>query len=83
LEVPFSSERLASIAMQVLNVDKELKTDQTKRSLTTNGEGTLIAQFDSVSARMLRVSVNSFMDMLNMVTRTANEFDVVGQGIQQ
>ncbi|KAI9312814.1 CTAG/Pcc1 family, partial [Dichotomocladium elegans] len=69
LEIPFPSPRLATIAEQVLNVDKELKTDQVCRTLIAKG-AILEARFECVSARMMRVSVNSFFDMLSMVTRT-------------
>ncbi|KAI8369351.1 CTAG/Pcc1 family [Radiomyces spectabilis] len=74
LEIPFESDRLANVAMRVLSVDKELKTDQVKRTLSTNEE-MLIAHFDCVSTKMLRVSVNSFLEMLTMVTRTVDQFD--------
>ncbi|KAL1933951.1 hypothetical protein VTP01DRAFT_8041 [Rhizomucor pusillus] len=74
LEIPFPSERLADIALRVLNVDKELKTNQVKRELLTQ-ENKLCANFEAVSARVLRVSVNSFLDMLAMVTRTMDQCD--------
>ncbi|RUS16268.1 transcription factor Pcc1-domain-containing protein [Endogone sp. FLAS-F59071] len=74
LIVPFPTPRLANIALRVLNVDKELKTDQARRTLSLEHEK-LIVHFDCASTRMLRVSVNSFLEMLVMVTRTMEEFN--------
>ncbi|KAI8089015.1 CTAG/Pcc1 family [Halteromyces radiatus] len=76
LEIPFPSSRLASIAMRVLAVDKELKTDQVKRTIQCD-DALLKVHFESVSAKMLRVSSNSFLEMLLMVTRTMDQFDQV------
>ncbi|KAI8890668.1 transcription factor Pcc1, partial [Backusella circina FSU 941] len=79
LEIPFTSERLATIAQRVLNVDEELKTSQVHRVLTTE-ENILKAQhvyyrsFECVSTKMLRVSVNSFLEYLTMVVKTMDEF---------
>ncbi|KAJ8662649.1 hypothetical protein O0I10_001613 [Lichtheimia ornata] len=36
LKIPFPTNRLANIAEQVLGVDKELKTDQVKRTTVVN-----------------------------------------------
>ncbi|CAG8545774.1 6727_t:CDS:1, partial [Scutellospora calospora] len=36
LIIPFPTPRLATIAQLVLNVDKELKSDQVKRIISTN-----------------------------------------------
>ncbi|KAG2214965.1 hypothetical protein INT45_007704 [Circinella minor] len=76
LEIPFPSNRLATIAQRVINVDKELKTDQVQRTLTVN-DNKLEALFECTTARMMRVSVNSFLEMLTMVTRTMDECDTL------
>ncbi|KAI9484331.1 CTAG/Pcc1 family [Zychaea mexicana] len=76
IEIPFPTNRLATIAQRVLNVDKELKTDQVKRSLSVNDDK-LEALFECTTARMMRVSVNSFLEMLTMVTRTMDECDTL------
>ena len=42
LTIPFPSSRLASVAERVLNVDKELKSDQVKRSITTDDDKLIV-----------------------------------------
>ncbi|KAI9008877.1 CTAG/Pcc1 family [Phycomyces nitens] len=76
LEIPFPNERLAIIAKRVLSVDKELKTDQVKRTVDTAGK-TLTVCFECTSTKMLRVAVNSFLEMLTMVTKTMDQFDTL------
>ncbi|KAI9306798.1 CTAG/Pcc1 family [Cunninghamella echinulata] len=73
LSIPFPSSKLAEIAMKVISVDKELKTDQVQRKIECD-DNILKVHFDSVSARMLRVSSNSFLEMLLMVTKTMDQF---------
>ncbi|KAI8384014.1 CTAG/Pcc1 family [Blakeslea trispora] len=73
LEIPFANERLASIAQQVMNVDKELKTDQVNRVITSK-ENILQVQFECYNTKMLRVAVNSFLEYLTMVTRTMDVY---------
>jgi EKC/KEOPS complex subunit PCC1/LAGE3 len=38
LEIPFPTPRLADIAQQALSVDKELKADQVKRTISADGK---------------------------------------------
>ncbi|ORZ11200.1 CTAG/Pcc1 family [Absidia repens] len=73
IDIPFPSAKLATIAMRVLSVDKELKTDQVKRTLECD-DALLKIHFASVSAKMLRVSSNSFLEMVLMVTRTMDQY---------
>ncbi|CAO3668029.1 unnamed protein product [Rhizopus stolonifer] len=73
LEIPFSNERLATVAARVLNVDKELKPNQVKRIISTK-ENMLLVRFECYTTKMLRVSVNSFLEYLIMVTRTMDAF---------
>ncbi|KAI8376706.1 CTAG/Pcc1 family [Choanephora cucurbitarum] len=73
IEIPFPNERLASIAQQVMNVDKELKTDQVKRVISSK-DNLLQVQFECYNTKMLRVAVNSFLEYLTMVTRTMDAF---------
>ncbi|CAG8492316.1 6959_t:CDS:2 [Funneliformis caledonium] len=74
LTIPFPSSRLASIAERTLNVDKELKSDQVKRIISTDDDK-LIVTFDCASVKLLRVSVNSLLDMIIMITKTMDAFD--------
>ncbi|KAG2186226.1 hypothetical protein INT43_002664 [Umbelopsis isabellina] len=76
LEIPFPTPRLAEIAQRALSVDKELKGDQVKRSISVE-DNMLKVDFDCISVRMLRVSTTSFFEMLTMVTNTMEMFDVV------
>ncbi|OBZ85844.1 EKC/KEOPS complex subunit PCC1 [Choanephora cucurbitarum] len=73
IEIPFPDERLASIAQQVMNVDKELKTDQVKRVISSK-DNLLQVRFECYNTKMLRVAVNSFLEYLTMVTRTMDAF---------
>ncbi|CAG8534772.1 6415_t:CDS:2 [Funneliformis mosseae] len=74
LTIPFPSSRLASVAERTLNVDKELKSDQVKRIISTDDDK-LIVTFDCASVKLLRVSVNSLLDMIIMITKTMDAFD--------
>ncbi|ORX56250.1 transcription factor Pcc1 [Hesseltinella vesiculosa] len=71
--IPFPSANLANVAKQVLSVDKELKSDQVQRTIHVE-DSLLKVHFDSVSAKMLRVSANSFMEMVLMVLRTMDDY---------
>ncbi|ORE02059.1 transcription factor Pcc1 [Rhizopus microsporus var. microsporus] len=73
LEIPLPNERLATIAARVIEVDKELKADQVKRTISAEGN-ILKVRFDCYTTKMLRVSVNSFLEYLTMVTRTMEAF---------
>ena len=54
-------------------VDEELHADKVTKDLRLEG-ATLCAEFMAVDARMLRVSVNSFLEMLILATRTMDAF---------
>ncbi|CAG8489685.1 1986_t:CDS:10 [Diversispora eburnea] len=66
LNIPFPSSQLANIAEKVLKVDKELKTEQVERIITVEEEVNLI---------ILRISVNSILDMIIMIIKTMDAFD--------
>ncbi|KAI8985889.1 CTAG/Pcc1 family, partial [Pilobolus umbonatus] len=74
IDIPFPNDRLASIAEQVLSVDKELRAEQVKRTLTVD-KNTLKVHFQCDNIKLLRVSVNSFLESLLMVTRTMDAFE--------
>jgi EKC/KEOPS complex subunit PCC1/LAGE3 len=63
---------LASQALQILSPDKELKEDLVKRTLSVEGNE-LHADFECVSARMARVSVNSFLENAELVVSSMGE----------
>ncbi|KAI9501691.1 transcription factor Pcc1-domain-containing protein [Coemansia spiralis] len=73
LTVPFEDPRLASITAESLKVDQELSVDKVSRCISVN-DRSLIVTFAADSLRMLRVSINGFMDSLILVTRTLDTF---------
>ncbi|TQS31966.1 hypothetical protein Golomagni_07736 [Golovinomyces magnicellulatus] len=74
LQFPFPSARLASTALQSIQVDPELSS-LVKRELTTS-ESTLLVHYQATTNRMLRVAVNSFMDSLKLVVEVMEKLDV-------
>src|SRR5205814_5887725 len=73
LSIPFPTPLLASQALQILSPDKELKEHLVKRTLFTEGK-TLVAEFECVSARMARISVNAFLESVDLVLTSMGEF---------
>ena len=72
LIIPFPSPLLASQALQILSPDKELKENLVKRVLSVDGTE-LHADFECVSARMARISVNSFLENVDLVLSSMAE----------
>ncbi|KAK9759846.1 hypothetical protein K7432_016704 [Basidiobolus ranarum] len=75
LTFTFESPEQADIAKNTLNVDKELKEDQVLRVLEVK-DNQLLVSFQCHTVRMLRVSVNSFLEFLHLVTLTIKEFEL-------
>ncbi|KAJ2826654.1 hypothetical protein FBU31_003388 [Coemansia sp. 'formosensis'] len=73
LKVPFVDARLAGIAKRSLSVDRELSEAKVSRDIHTQ-DSILIATFSAETLRLLRVSVNGFMDSLILVTKTFEAF---------
>lgn len=73
IRIPFASERHAAIAKQVIEVDKELQPQDVKRDLSVDG-GTLIATFSTLTVRLSRLTVNAFLENVDLVVRTIGEF---------
>jgi EKC/KEOPS complex subunit PCC1/LAGE3 len=77
LTIPFPSEREALIAYNSLRVDKEPgRGGSLTRQLDLSGSQ-LCVRWHASEARLLRVSVNGFLDHLALVTQTIAEFDVL------
>jgi EKC/KEOPS complex subunit PCC1/LAGE3 len=84
--VPFPTPRLASVALQALQVDKEL-SPLVSRSFTlasssqdaTAGDealpSVLRTVYKATTNRMLRVAVNSFMESLSLIIEVMGELD--------
>ncbi|KXN88502.1 L antigen family member 3, partial [Leucoagaricus sp. SymC.cos] len=73
VEVPFISSKHASIAKQVIDVDKELQPQAVKRDLSIDGNK-LVARFDTLTVRLARLTVNAFLENVDLVVRTIENF---------
>ncbi|KAJ2777839.1 hypothetical protein GGI15_004381, partial [Coemansia interrupta] len=74
LTIPFTSARHATIACNSLSVDSELSSDKVQRTISTS-DAQLLVTFSATTLRMLRVSINGFMDSLILVTKTLESFE--------
>lgn len=80
LSVPFPTSRLASTALKAIQVDAE-RSPLVRRQLSlapgTDGDDTHFLKVDyrATTNRMLRVSVNSFMDSLRLVVEVMEQLD--------
>ncbi|XP_072310290.1 L antigen family member 3-like [Eucyclogobius newberryi] len=75
LDVPFPSNREAVVALRSLSPDKEPRKGGITKDLTVQGH-TLSVRWSADEARILRVSVNSFMDHLSLVLETMEMFSL-------
>lgn len=84
VEVPFPTSRLASTALQALQVDKELSPLVSRHFALASSRDTAEASADSsilrveykaTTNRMLRVAVNSFMESLSLIIDVMGELD--------
>ncbi|KAK5851548.1 hypothetical protein PBY51_023095 [Eleginops maclovinus] len=73
LVVPFPSPREASIALGSLSPDREPRKGGISKELTVT-DRTLSVKWSADEARILRVSVNSFLDNLSLVLETMQMF---------
>lgn len=78
LQIPFPSARLAKIAANVLDVDKDLKPEVSRRDISTQ-ENILTLDFETSTLKLLRTVVNSSLDMVQMVVSTMGSFDTEEQ----
>ncbi|KAK7895302.1 hypothetical protein WMY93_020627 [Mugilogobius chulae] len=75
LDVPFPSSREAMIALRSLSPDKEPRRGGITKDLSVQ-DNTLSVRWSADEARILRVSVNSFMDHLSLVLETMEMFSL-------
>ncbi|XP_030625972.1 L antigen family member 3-like [Chanos chanos] len=73
LEVPLPSAREAHIALQSLSPDREPRKGGITKKLSASGN-MLSAHWTADEARILRVSVGSFLDHLSLVLETMDAF---------
>ncbi|KAA0704333.1 EKC/KEOPS complex subunit [Triplophysa tibetana] len=73
LKVPFPTEREAGIALQSLSPDPEPRKGGITKNMDVSGQ-TLSVRWTADEARILRVSVSSFLDHLSLVMETLDAF---------
>ncbi|KAF7794799.1 hypothetical protein EIP86_005941 [Pleurotus ostreatoroseus] len=73
VRVPFASAKHASIAKQVIEVDKELQPQVVKRVLEVEDD-VLVATFKTLTVRLARLVVNAYLENVDLVVRTIGEF---------
>ncbi|KAL0965296.1 hypothetical protein UPYG_G00279400 [Umbra pygmaea] len=73
LNVPFPSTREASIALRSLLPDREPRKGGITKKMAISGS-TLCVRWTADEARILRVSVGSFMEHLTLVMETMEAF---------
>ncbi|XP_057366076.1 uncharacterized protein LOC130686932 [Daphnia carinata] len=73
LHIPFPSADLAAVAYNSLRVDKEPKRSTTTKVLSLEAN-ILKVSFTSGDTRQLRTAVNSFLDLLILVSKAVDEF---------
>ncbi|KZS94263.1 transcription factor Pcc1 [Sistotremastrum niveocremeum HHB9708] len=73
VRVPFVSNEHAEIARRVIDVDPELQPSSVKRHLKVE-DNVLVASFSTLTVRLARLTINSFLENLDLVIRTIGEF---------
>lgn len=73
VRVPFASAQHASIAKQVIEVDRELQPQVVKRTLELDDD-VLVATFKTLTVRLARLVVNAYLENVELVVRTIGEF---------
>ncbi|KNE54645.1 hypothetical protein AMAG_00605 [Allomyces macrogynus ATCC 38327] len=73
ITIPMPSPHHASVAAQVLSVDKELKPHFLRHTLHAEG-ATLTIHYEASSVKLLRTSVNGVFEQLVSVVRTMIAF---------
>ncbi|KAI1122302.1 transcription factor Pcc1-domain-containing protein [Nemania abortiva] len=84
IEVPFPTSRLASTALQALQVDKELSPLVSRTFALASSQdarednpetSVLRTEYKATTNRMLRVAVNSFMESISLIIEVMGELD--------
>ncbi|KAK7463535.1 hypothetical protein VKT23_006883 [Stygiomarasmius scandens] len=73
VQIPFASAKHALIAKQAIEVDAELQPQAVKRTITVEGE-ILKATFSTLTIRLARLTVNAFLENVDLVVRTIQQF---------
>jgi len=73
VRIPFASAKHALIAKQAIEVDAELQPHAVERLLAVEGD-ILIATFKTLTIRLARLTINGFLENVDLVVRTLAEF---------
>jgi len=73
VEIPLTSSRHADIVKKVIEVDPELQSHAVKRELIIK-DNTLVATFTTQTIRLARLTINSFLENVDLVVRTLGEY---------
>ncbi|KJA26399.1 hypothetical protein HYPSUDRAFT_199130 [Hypholoma sublateritium FD-334 SS-4] len=73
VEIPFASNKHASIAKQVIEVDAILQPHAVKRELSVQDDK-LIGTFHTLTVRLARLELNAFLENVDLVVRTIENF---------
>jgi len=73
MKIPFSSSREASIAYDALRVEIEPARSRVSRTMSVEGD-VLSVNLKAETTKSLRVSANSLLEHLVLVTQTIQQF---------
>jgi len=73
LKIDFGTSEWALAAFGALEVDKELRPNEIHKELKAE-QKFLFVTFRAKELKVLRTSVSSFFDMIELVVKTINEF---------
>jgi len=73
VRIPFTSHHHADIAKQAIEVDAELQPRAVRRTLSVEGDD-LVVTFETLTIRLARLTVNGFLENVDLVIRTLAEF---------
>ncbi|KZP07675.1 Pcc1-domain-containing protein [Athelia psychrophila] len=73
VRIPFASGEHATIAKQAIEVDAELQPQAVQRILAVEDDN-LVATFKTLTVRLARLTVNGFLENVDLVVRTLEEF---------
>jgi len=74
VSIPCLSEEHAKIVKQVIEVDRELQPHAVKRVLQVQ-DNTVVATISTLTIRLARLSLNAFLENVDLVVRTLQEFE--------
>jgi len=77
VDLTFPTAAGAAMVAEAVGVDEELQPDKIHRAVMATGNK-LTGHFKATEARLLRVSLSSFYDMVSVCLRTLQEFDDSG-----